>query len=221
MSKYTQPSNDLTHSQPMPVDVLYRISQFHDSIQCSQNCQALFSGHHIIRRRLQKIVAHVVFGISNILRFHGIIVSIGDFPIVKCRPLERADAKNDSESGRSMCTSSFRFCRRFERSSIFRSRRSTRIALAPFSFVDEILLSAICAPRVSPARSSRRESNGDLKFIRRCLPMTSAVSFLFVFSRSTNLCRSISSCIASKSLGRSAKRALQLGDQRHSPARRT
>ena len=32
-------------------------------------------------------------------------------------------------------TSSFRFCRRFARSSILRSKRSTRIAFAPFNLV--------------------------------------------------------------------------------------
>ncbi len=56
---------------------------------------------------------------------------------------------------RNFCqTSSCRFCRRLERSSIFRSKRSTRIAFAPFNFVADIFESATCAPRVSLPFSS-------------------------------------------------------------------
>lgn len=56
-------------------------------------------------------------------------------------------------------TSSFRFCRRLARSSIFRSSRSTRIALAPFNFVAAIFESTACAPRVSPPFSSIRKTS--------------------------------------------------------------
>jgi hypothetical protein len=61
--------------------------------------------------------------------------------LIKCCPLKKNKLSNNYKRIL-FKTSSFRFCRRFERSSILRSKRSTRIALAPFNLVAEIFVSA-------------------------------------------------------------------------------
>ena len=109
--------------------------------------------YNVIQCCFEEIIAHILSGIANISDFIWIIIAFGLFLLIECVPL-KFERRNLNANENKQLTSSFRFCRRFERSSILRSKRSTRIAFAPFNFVDETFESTAWAPRTSPVFSS-------------------------------------------------------------------